>query len=109
MKFLALLIAFVAMNTAQGAELSGELRKWHKVTLSFDGPSTTETATPNPFTNYRLDVTFTHAASGKSYLIPGYYAADGDAANTSASSGNVWRVHFAPDETGEWDHLHSHP
>jgi len=84
------------------ASVSGELRKWHKVTLSFNGPSTSETATPNPFTNYRLDVTFRHSGSGKSYVVPGYYAADGNAANTSASSGNVWRAHFAPDETGTW-------
>src|SRR6478735_11129456 len=86
----------------QGASVSGELRRWHKVTLSFNGPSTSETATPNPFTNYRLDVTFRHAGSGKSYVVPGYYAADGNAANSSASSGNVWRTHFAPDETGTW-------
>ncbi|MDH3652336.1 MAG: DUF1080 domain-containing protein, partial [Saprospiraceae bacterium] len=26
----------------------------------------------------------------------------GDAAETSATSGNKWRVHFAPDEIGEW-------
>ena len=84
------------------ASVSGELRKWHKVTLSFNGPSTSESATPNPFTNYRLDVTFRHSGSGKSYVVPGYYATDGNAANTSASSGNVWRAHFAPDETGTW-------
>jgi hypothetical protein len=86
----------------QAASVSGELRKWHKVTLSFNGPTTSESATPNPFTNYRLDVTFQHAGSGKTYVVPGYYAADGNAANTSASSGNVWRTHFAPDETGTW-------
>ncbi|RYD67999.1 MAG: DUF5060 domain-containing protein [Verrucomicrobiaceae bacterium] len=86
----------------QAASVSGELRKWHKVTLSFNGPSTSESATPNPFTNYRLDVTFRHAGSGKSYVVPGYYAADGNSANTSASSGNVWRTHFAPDEIGTW-------
>ncbi|MBN2294164.1 MAG: DUF5060 domain-containing protein, partial [Pirellulales bacterium] len=84
------------------AVVTGELKKWHKVTFTFDGPQTNENATPNPFTDYRLNVTFTLAASGKSYLVPGYYAADGDAANTGANSGNKWRVHFAPSETGEW-------
>ena len=29
--------------------------------------------------------------------MPGYFAADGDAANTSATSGNKWRVNFMPD------------
>jgi len=80
--------------------VSGELRKWHKVTVSFDGPNTSETATPNPFTNYRLNVTFTNGTT--SYVVPGYYAADGNAANSSANSGNKWLVHFAPDKTGAW-------
>ncbi len=85
-----------------GGVISGELKQWHKVSLDFTGPATSETAAVNPFTDYRLDVTFTHLESGKTYVVPGYYAADGNAANTSASSGNVWRVHFAPDEIGAW-------
>jgi len=52
------------------------------------------------FTNYRLLVEFTHG--DKSYLIRGFYAADGDAANTSSTKGNIWRVRFTPDEIGEW-------
>jgi len=38
--------------------LSGEQKQWHKVTLSFAGPNTSETASVNPFRNYRLNVTF---------------------------------------------------
>ncbi len=56
----------------------------------------------SPFRDYRLFVTFTHVASGKSYRVPGYYAADGRAAETGAASGNVWRAHFMPDAEGEW-------
>ncbi|MGQ1888996.1 DUF5060 domain-containing protein [Thermophagus sp. OGC60D27] len=85
-------------------EISGELKKWHKITLTFDGPETSETASYNPFMNYRLNVEFTHPATGKKYLVPGYFAADGDAANTSATKGNKWRVHFAPDEVGTWNY-----
>jgi len=78
----------------------GELKKWHKVTIDFTGPETSETATPNPFADYRLDVTF---KSGRSkYVVPGYFATDGNAAETGATSGNVWRVHFSPDKTGPW-------
>jgi len=87
--------------------VSGELKRWHKVTVTFYGPQTGETATPNPFTDYRLDVTFNHAASAKTYTVPGYYAADGNAPESSATSGNVWRVHFAPDETGTWHYVAS--
>ncbi|MEM9718467.1 MAG: DUF5060 domain-containing protein [Bacteroidota bacterium] len=82
--------------------LEGELKKWHKVTLVFEGPETEEMHTYNPFLNYRLDVTFRGAE--KTYVVPGYFAADGNAAETSADSGNVWKVHFAPDETGTWDY-----
>jgi len=89
------------------AIISGEQKKWHKVTLTFFGPDTSETANPNPFTDYRLDVTFSHAESGKSYTVPGYYAADGDAHNTGATSGKVWRAHFSPDEEGEWTYVAS--
>ncbi len=80
--------------------VSGELKKWHKVTLTFDGPTASEADIPNPFFDYRLNVTFTNGA--KSYTVPGYFATDGDAANSSASAGNKWRVHFAPDEVDTW-------
>ena len=85
-------------------QVSGELQKWHNVTLTFEGPESSETATPNPFLDYRLNVTFKHAKSGTTYVVPGYYAADGDAANSSSDSGNKWRVHFAPDQIGIWEY-----
>ncbi len=83
-------------------EISGELKQWHKVTLTMDGPQTSETDANNPFLNYRLNVTFTKGA--KSYTVPGYYAADGEASETSATAGNKWKVHFAPDDTGLWEY-----
>lgn len=94
-------IVQVVPQTGAGT-VSGELKQWHKVTIDFIGPLSSETATINPFTDYRLDVTFTHQDTGESFVVPGYYAADGDAANTSATSGNVWRVHFAPNRVGNW-------
>ncbi|MFC1637099.1 DUF5060 domain-containing protein, partial [Planctomycetota bacterium] len=96
------LVVGVFSQAAPASQISGELKKWHKVTLTFDGPNTSETANPNPFLDYRLNVTFTHQGDGKSYCVPGYFAADGNAANTSAESGNKWRVHFAPDAVGIW-------
>ncbi len=95
-------IAATVSQSACAADVSGELKKWHKVTITFDGPQTSENADPNPFMDYRLNVTFAHQGSGKTKVVPGYYAADGDAANTSADSGNKWRVHFAPDALGTW-------
>ncbi|MDZ8120325.1 DUF5060 domain-containing protein [Pontiella agarivorans] len=86
------------------AEISGELKTWHKVTLTFQGPETSEQAQLNPFMNYRLNVTFRHPATGKIYVVPGYFAADGNAAETSAVKGDKWRVHFSPDRTGTWEY-----
>lgn len=82
-------------------EIQGELKQWHKVTIVFDGPETSEQAEENPFLNYRLNVTFTHE-SGEKRVIPGYYASDGNAANTSSTSGNKWKVHLAPHKKGKW-------
>lgn len=82
-------------------EVTGERKKWHKLTIAFGGPPSSETHTPNPFTDYRLNVVFRNG--DKRYVVPGYYAADGDAANTGAAAGNVWLVHFAPDEVGQWN------
>ncbi|WP_298502700.1 DUF5060 domain-containing protein [uncultured Maribacter sp.] len=90
----------VAAKTA--VEITGELKKWHKTTLTFDGPNTSEKADFNPFMNYRFNVTFKHKGTNKTYLVPGYYAADGNAGQTSAEKGNKWRVHFSADEIGEW-------
>ena len=89
-------------GAGQGANLSGELKKWHRITLTFTGPDTGENAEPNPFLDYRLDVTFTKGK--KRYLVPGYYAADGNAAQTGSAAGNKWRVHFVPDEQGTWNY-----
>jgi hypothetical protein len=84
--------------------VSGELKQWHKVTLTVDGPFAAETDTaPNPFTDFAFDVTFTHSTGVPSYTVPGYFAADGDAADTSASFGTKWRVHFSPDRIGDWN------
>ncbi len=100
-----LLVLFVSNLTSQtneGLDISGELKKWHKITLTFDGPEVSEKDVVNPFLHYRLDVTF--YKQGKSYRVPGYFAADGNAAETSANKGNKWRVHFAADEEGKWNY-----
>jgi hypothetical protein len=95
-----------APGLAAAPRVSGELRQWHKITLTFDGPGARETdAAPNPFLDYRVDVTFTPADNGRSYRVPGYFAADGDAAETGAAAGNQWRAHFAPDRPGRWSYV----
>jgi hypothetical protein len=83
--------------------ITGELKQWHKVTLTLDGPFAHELDNaPNPFTDYRLTVTFRHDSGAPSYQVPGYFAADGNAANTSAQAGTKWRAHLSPDIAGQW-------
>jgi hypothetical protein len=80
--------------------VTGELRRWHRVTVNLLGPDTGEDASTNPFTDYRCDVTFRQG--DRDIVVPGFYAADGHAAHTGASKGNVWRAHFMPPSGGQW-------
>lgn len=75
---------------------------WHTVSLSFKGPDTDELAEDNPFLNYKLTVDFVH--NDTKQTIRGFYAADGNAAQTSAQKGNVWQVRFTPDQIGTWSY-----
>lgn len=95
-------VVFFFCGRAAGQQLSGELKQWHDVVLTFQGPAASESAEPNPFMDYRLDVTFTNGRS--TFVVPGYFAADGNAAETGATAGNRWRAHFVPPETGAWDY-----
>ena len=80
--------------------ISGELKEWHKVTLTLDGPYAHELDNePNPFTDCNLTVTFTHESGAPSYKVPGYFAADGNAGESSAESGTKWRA-TSPDKAG---------
>ncbi len=91
-------------NGTGKVEISGELKKWHKVTLTLDGPYAHEQDNaPNPFTDLRMTVEFKHS-DGTTYRVPAYFAADGDAANSSAENGTKWRAHLAPDKTGDWSY-----
>ena len=122
-----------ADRISTNAEISGELRQWHKVTLTIDGPRASSYGTtmflfdedsgelhldvrpqagppgrlsymhPNPFLDYRMTVTFKHESGNLSYEVPGYFAADGNAAQTGVMSGNKWRAHLSPDKIGRWD------
>jgi hypothetical protein len=85
--------------------VSGELKQWHKVTLTLDGPFVHERDNaPNPFLDYRMTVAFKHESGAPTYSVPGYFAADGKAADTSAESGVKWRAHLSPDKAGKWSY-----
>jgi hypothetical protein len=101
----ALTVSVISCNPSRlsNTEISGELKQWHKITLTIDGPLAHETDTsPNPFLDYRMTVLFTHESGSPRYKVPGYFAADGNSAQTSAESGNQWRAHLSPDKPGIW-------
>ncbi len=98
------LLSLAASAQAQ-VRITGDLKTWHAVTLELEGPSANESDVyPNPFTDYNMEVTFTHESGKPSYVVPGYFAADGNAAETSATSGKIWRAHLSPDKTGSWNY-----
>lgn len=97
-----LALTAVQCNKKTQIEITGELKRWHPVVLIFKGPATSEQSKDNPFLNYRLDVTFTR--NNTTVVVPGYYAADGNAAETGKDAGNIWKVHFLPPDTGIWQY-----
>lgn len=100
---LSLGLMLVAVVSSAAVRIQGALMTWHTVTLDVDGPTAAETDTaPNPFTDYRFDVVFTHESGTPSYRVPGFFAADGDAGETGATTGNIWRAHLSPDRPGKW-------
>jgi hypothetical protein len=99
---LLLLTATSAFLSCARTELSGEFKTWHRLSLTVTGPETGESDSLNPFLDYRLIATFSRGE--RTVAVPGYYAADGRAAESGASVGNKWRVHFMPDATGLWNY-----
>ena len=113
----------VALPSSTGVRASGTpltirgvLRQHHKVVLNLVGPYASEEdlAHGNPFLDYRFDVVYSTTTTtddgplGESdpvihrVTVPGYFAADGNASESSAVSGNVWRCVFRPPTVGLW-------
>jgi hypothetical protein len=102
--FLIPVLLFITCSCSNDSsiKIEGELKQWHKVSLLIPGPETSEYARENPFLDYKLDVIFNKGR--ESYVVPGYYAADGRAGETSAREGHIWKVHFRPDQPGSWNY-----
>lgn len=101
--FLSVILFLSCQNQQQQTiGIEGELLQWHKITLVLNSPETSEWAKENPFLDYKLEAIFTNGT--KSYTVPGFFAADGNAAETSADAGRIWKIHFRPDEMGTWNY-----
>jgi len=92
----------VLQGGGTGPLVSGTLLPWHRVSVDFHGPAYDEAGSPNPFLDRRLQVGFTHVESGATYVVPGYFAADGAAAESGATTGSTWRAHLTPPAPGLW-------
>lgn len=102
-KTLIILICIISQFTFSqnvNPKIQGELKKWNKLTISFEGKELSENDAENPFLDYRLNVTFKN--KNKTYVVPGFFATDGNASETSAQKGKVWQVRFSPDTAGLW-------
>lgn len=72
------------------------------IVFDFAISATEETAAENPFLDYKLQISFT--SNNKEFIVPGFYAADGNAAESSADAGGIWRVIFTPNKPGNWSY-----
>ena len=102
MKFIHFLLFFMSLQVAAPLFSQKEYRQHQSIVLDFETENTSETASENPFTDYRLQVEFQQG--DQSFSVPGFYAADGNAAQTGTSLGKVWRVIFTPNSSGTWSY-----
>ena len=73
---------------------------WNKVSIVLEGPQAKEEA--STFRDMRLDVTITNKDTSEQIVVPGFFAADGNAAETGETEGNKWQVNFTPSSAGNW-------
>ncbi len=110
-KFWAVLVALVLIAittaTAQIQSIYG-FSKWQPVDFLMEdtvtGINWTEAGTGpnNPWVTCLMVAEFKHISSGTYFTVRGYYAGDGNAAYTEATSGNVWKARFTPPYEGQW-------
>ncbi len=96
---------FVGLTEIQEISKEGNhkvYQQYHTVTIDIEGPEVSETDGYNPFLNYMLEVEFKNGLNSKK--VRGFFAADGNASETSAQSGKTWRVRFNPQEIGDWSY-----
>ncbi len=102
-----LLLASFPARAQDSVSVEGVFQQWHRISVRVTCPEAvcglvSETSDPNPFTDYRLRVTFTSPDGLDVLEVPGFYAGDGQAAYSETTLGNVWMAHLTPHSTGDW-------
>lgn len=101
------LLSYLPLQAQGIIQVQGELKTWHRISVMVTCPEAecgmvSQTDEPNPFTDYRLLVTFVSPDGEEVLQVPGFYAGDGNSEISEADSGNVWIAHFTPHKTGTW-------
>ncbi len=93
-------LATCASHGAMAQKLEGANAPYDPVTLTIDGPQMDERIGDNPFSDVRLDVTFSQGK--RTWTVPGYFAGCKDAADSSCTGGKTWQAHFLPPVAGDY-------
>ena len=76
--------------------LSGQV--WFPLELALNCATAQENdSSPNPFLDYRLQVTFT-SPNGEQIVVPGFFDGNGN----GVGSGSIWKARFSPNAAGLW-------
>lgn len=104
--------SFTYTNYAQGSferedllnsvTTTSNLNIWNRIEVIANLNAALLESDQSTFKNNRLDVIFTHTASGETLHVPCYFAADRDAANSHSNTGVKFKTIFRPNITGSW-------
>ena len=75
----------------------GTFQKWSKVEILFNGPTSGDFDPDSNPSKTQVDVTF-QSPDGNVLVVPAFYDGDG----SGGVDGNIWKVRFTPDTTGDW-------
>ena len=95
------LMGFVLIACGKQPTIQGSSIAYQKMTFSWNGPELAEEKAT--FLNYQMEVSFTDP-DGENIVVPGYFAADGNAGESGAEKGRVWRAHLLPLKPGKWSY-----
>lgn len=92
LELLIITLMLIASNTFANPVITGNNKVWQPIQIDFTGgPNLPQTnANPNPFTDFKLDVTF-KSPTNEIFKVPGFYRGSG-----------TWAVRFTPDVKGIW-------
>ncbi len=96
-------LLFLLIQVGSAQTIDGELKKWHRITLSASLPDSNLSEAESTFKNFRVDVLFSRP-DGSTIRVPGFFATDGDAANSSTSEGKIFKAYLRPDTIGDWSY-----